>query len=181
MHSIKMHLKFRSFFTVVCLTSLFLIQPSLSLAQFGNLVTTFDLPGDKFEVDSVNKRMYVSSSSTGNIVVIDANTLDEIATIHVGDNPMGMALSQDGSRLYVARSAASSKMPMAPWTSTLARKRRQARKTTGSRQYRVKAGMSSCGSMVRLSHGSTRVGGLVTLSGSIDRIVRMKERTKTCT
>ncbi|WP_455212072.1 GEVED domain-containing protein [Kaarinaea lacus] len=107
MHSIKMRLKSRSFFIAVALISLFFIHPSLTLAQFGNLVTTFNLPGDKFEVDSTNKRIYVSSSNTGNILVVDTNNLANTSTIYVGDNPIGMALSQDGSTLYVARSAVS--------------------------------------------------------------------------
>jgi YVTN family beta-propeller protein len=107
MVAINAVLKLKHLFTVVFYISLFFIQSTLAFAQFGNLVTTFDVPGDKFEVDPTKNRMYVSSSNTGNILVIDTVNLSEIATIYVGDNPVGMALSQDGSALYVAKSAVS--------------------------------------------------------------------------
>lgn len=51
-----------------------------------------------------NERLYVSDESGGNVVVVDPTAGKVLATIAVGRRPRGIAVSADGSRLYVALS-----------------------------------------------------------------------------
>ncbi len=46
--------------------------------------------------------IYVANLGSNNVSVIDSNTNSVIATIPVGDNPDGIAVSVDGTRTYVA-------------------------------------------------------------------------------
>src|SRR5262249_44162245 len=48
--------------------------------------------------------IYVTNETSGNLTVIDAATLNVVATIPLGKRPRGLAASPDGSRLYVALS-----------------------------------------------------------------------------
>jgi YVTN family beta-propeller protein len=47
-------------------------------------------------------RAYVSNEDDGTVTVLDTQRLALIATVPVGKRPRGLALSRDGSRLYVA-------------------------------------------------------------------------------
>jgi YVTN family beta-propeller protein len=51
-----------------------------------------------------DERLYVSDESGGNVVAVDPAAGKIIATIAVGRRPRGVAVSADGSRLYVALS-----------------------------------------------------------------------------
>jgi YVTN family beta-propeller protein len=54
--------------------------------------------------DTAQERLYVSDESGGNVVVVDPAAATVIATIPVGKRPRGIAVSKDGTRLYVALS-----------------------------------------------------------------------------
>ena len=54
--------------------------------------------------DSPGERLYVSDESGGNVVVVDPVAAKVVATIPVGKRPRGIAVSADGTRLYVALS-----------------------------------------------------------------------------
>lgn len=54
--------------------------------------------------EAANQRLYVSDESGGNVVVLDPVAGNVVATIAVGRRPRGIAVSADGSRLYVALS-----------------------------------------------------------------------------
>lgn len=56
------------------------------------------------------ERLYVSNEDDGTVTVIDADRSAALATIAVGKRPRGLALSPDGTRLYVAVSG----MPKCP-------------------------------------------------------------------
>src|SRR5215469_1495898 len=49
-------------------------------------------------------RVYVSNEDDGTVTVVDTLQLAATATIPVGKRPRGLALSHDGTRLYVALS-----------------------------------------------------------------------------
>jgi YVTN family beta-propeller protein len=49
-------------------------------------------------------RAYVSNEDEGTVTVVDTQRLTALATIPVGKRPRGLALSHDGTRLYVALS-----------------------------------------------------------------------------
>ncbi|HKF98246.1 MAG TPA: hypothetical protein VKB20_08320, partial [Steroidobacteraceae bacterium] len=47
-------------------------------------------------------RAYVSNEDDGTVTVVDTQRLAALATLQVGKRPRGVALSHDGTRLYVA-------------------------------------------------------------------------------
>jgi len=49
-------------------------------------------------------RAYVSNEDDGTVTVVDTQRLTAVATLPVGKRPRGLALSHDGTRLYVALS-----------------------------------------------------------------------------
>jgi YVTN family beta-propeller protein len=63
----------------------------------------FVLPGYGATAGSA-ERLYVSDESGGDVVVVDPAAAKVIATVAVGRRPRGIAVSADGSRLYVALS-----------------------------------------------------------------------------
>ncbi|HWW88197.1 MAG TPA: hypothetical protein VNZ26_31585, partial [Vicinamibacterales bacterium] len=46
--------------------------------------------------------LYVTNELSGDLTVIDATTLTQVASIPLGKRPRGIAASPDGTRLYVA-------------------------------------------------------------------------------
>ncbi|MBI4910548.1 MAG: beta-propeller fold lactonase family protein [Acidobacteria bacterium] len=54
------------------------------------------------------QRIYVASTESGVVTVINATTLGLVANIRTGNSPIAMALRPDGSRLYVANVSDSS-------------------------------------------------------------------------
>jgi hypothetical protein len=68
----------------------------------GSLVKTYAVSANKFALNPTNNELYASTSS--GVMVIDTTTLAAV-TIPVSGTPMGLAVSPDGTRLYVATSA----------------------------------------------------------------------------
>ncbi|MFF5212847.1 YncE family protein [Streptosporangium sp. NPDC000396] len=53
-----------------------------------------------------NGRLYVPNEGTDNVSVIDTATNTVVATVNVGDQPRGAALTADGTSLYVPNAGA---------------------------------------------------------------------------
>ncbi|MEZ0255741.1 MAG: beta strand repeat-containing protein [Chthoniobacter sp.] len=77
---------------------------TVSSAATGDLLTTFNFSVNDMVADPTRPLIYASVPSTNSIAVFNSDTLSLVATIPVGSNPMGLVLSPDGSRLYVANS-----------------------------------------------------------------------------
>src|SRR4029079_13773111 len=73
-------------------------------AARGTLENTLNLNVSRFLTNPTRPYMYASIPSTGSVAVINTQTLQQEALINVGSVSGGMALSNDGSRLYVAGS-----------------------------------------------------------------------------
>ena len=84
--------------------SFLLLHPSHASAALGDLDATFNLPASHLAVDPVRPRIYATLTGSNSVAVIDTSTLQLIAVIPVGSNPVGLAVSPDGSTLYVANS-----------------------------------------------------------------------------
>jgi YVTN family beta-propeller protein len=88
----------------------FLIQTATSIqanfipATLGAIDATFNLPVSRFALDPVRPRMYATVTASNSVAVIDTSTLSLVQLIPTGASPIGLAVSPDGSRLYVANS-----------------------------------------------------------------------------
>jgi YVTN family beta-propeller protein len=70
----------------------------------GQLVKTFDYLVNRLAADPKRARIYATVPNSNSVLVFDTNSLSLIATVPVGPTPLGMALSVDGSKLWVANS-----------------------------------------------------------------------------
>ncbi|HEY3594525.1 MAG TPA: hypothetical protein VGL13_11645, partial [Polyangiaceae bacterium] len=66
------------------------------------VVKSFSVGAQFFTADPARHRIYASVPTKNQVVAIDTETLKILATIPVGLGPAGMALSVDGTKLYVA-------------------------------------------------------------------------------
>ena len=73
-------------------------------AARGDLVKTFSLAANRLAVDPIRPRIYATLTGSNSVAVIDTSTLSVIKTIPIGSNPVGLAVSPDASKLYVANS-----------------------------------------------------------------------------
>ncbi len=87
------------------ITSTTSIQANFKPNGFGNLVTLLNIPAARFAADPTRPRIYASLTGSNSVAVIDTSTLSVVGMITVGDSPVGLAVSKDGSTLYVANSA----------------------------------------------------------------------------
>jgi YVTN family beta-propeller protein len=67
-------------------------------------ITTFNFGSADFVENPSDSLMYASVENQDDIEVINENTLSVVGKIPVGSDPTGLALSPDGSTLYVADS-----------------------------------------------------------------------------
>lgn len=74
-------------------------------AYTGQLLATYDYEISRFLMHPSQPIMYASVTNLNSVVAIDTKTLKVVSTTFVGSNPTGMAVSNDGSRLYVANSS----------------------------------------------------------------------------
>lgn len=51
---------------------------------------------------------YIANSGPGTVTVIDVTTQQEVATVTVGDGPLNVSVSPDGSRVYISNSSSNS-------------------------------------------------------------------------
>jgi YVTN family beta-propeller protein len=92
----------KAFACSLAVLAVFCSQPAQ--AAGGDTVATFNFTVNRFLMSPTSPVMYASVPSLNSVVAIDTNTLSVISTTFVGSNPNGMAISNDGSRLYVANS-----------------------------------------------------------------------------
>ncbi len=78
------------------------VRANFAPATLGTLRAAFNLPASYFAVDPVRPRIYATLSGSNSVAVIDTSTLTLVQVIPIGTNPEGLAVSPDGSRLYVA-------------------------------------------------------------------------------
>lgn len=74
----------------------------------GTVLATLPVEPERFLADPVRPRMYASLARSNSVAVIDTQSFTIITTIPVGTNPFGMALSADGTRLWVANRGSTS-------------------------------------------------------------------------
>ena len=67
----------------------------------GKEVASFSFTVSKLLSDPVRSRVYAAETATNSVIVIDTTTLTVAATIPVGSDPVDMAMSFDGSTLFV--------------------------------------------------------------------------------
>jgi YVTN family beta-propeller protein len=62
----------------------------------------YDWTAEAFVIHPTRPVMYASLRDRNSVAIIDTNTLAVRNTVFIGSNPVGMALSPDGGRLYTA-------------------------------------------------------------------------------
>lgn len=93
---------------VQILSFLFVMFLSVTICQAGgDLLVSFDMVAEKFVKDPSRNKIYASLPDENSVAFIDMELLEVTAVIPVGANPAGMAISEDGSKLYVALTGAS--------------------------------------------------------------------------
>ena len=86
-----------------------LLQPvATAHAQSGILLKTFDLKAGKLLLDPTRPRLYATVPAENSIAVINTDTNTVTTTFFIGSNPVDLAISQDGTRLYVANQGSTS-------------------------------------------------------------------------
>ena len=78
--------------------------PMRSGADPGDLVTPFSGTVHDFALNPSNAELYATTDTA--VLVVDTASLTEIGRVSLGNAPRGVAVSPDGTRLYVATSAA---------------------------------------------------------------------------
>lgn len=86
------------------ITSTTSIQANFASNGFGTLVALLNIPAARFAEDPIRPRIYASITGSNSVAVIDTSTLSVVGMVTVGDSPVGLAVSKDGSTLYVANS-----------------------------------------------------------------------------
>ena len=87
----------------VLIVATYCFGASVKAASGDNPVTSFDLVASRLIADSQRGLVYVSITDSNMVAVIDAATLTVTKKLTVGAGPIGMAISPDGKKLYVAQ------------------------------------------------------------------------------
>ncbi len=69
---------------------------------YGRLVRTFPFKAGRLLADPVRPLLYATLPSDNALAVINTDTLEVLANFYIGSNPVALALSPAGDRLYVA-------------------------------------------------------------------------------
>lgn len=85
-----------------------LYRTATGSAPAGTLQAKFDFAVNRLASDPVRPRVYATVPSTNSVAVIDTTTLTVVQSVFVGSNPVGLAVSADGSKLWVANSGSTS-------------------------------------------------------------------------
>ena len=93
-------------FSSLCLALLAaLVQPAAFMqAQSGIVLKTFPLKASKLLVDPSRPQLYATLPDDNSLAVINTDTNTVVTTFFIGSNPVDLAISPDGTRLYVANS-----------------------------------------------------------------------------
>ena len=92
---------------IVLFLVLFVTHPVHAEVQLGTVVGTFPYAPSKILADPVRLRVYVADTNTNSVIVLDTASLKVLASIPTGSGPADMAISEDGTTLYVANSGSS--------------------------------------------------------------------------
>ena len=91
------------------LVSLFIVVASLltpyvthAQAPLGDVAAVFNYNPSKLLADPARTRIYAADPTSNSVIVIDTTTLQVVATIPIGSDPVDMAISPDGNTVYVA-------------------------------------------------------------------------------
>lgn len=76
-------------------------------AQSGQVLAEYNLVASKFVFDTQRNRLYASLYSQNSVVIFNTKNLVLIGSVPVGSNPVGLAISADNNKLYIATSGAS--------------------------------------------------------------------------
>ena len=85
-----------------------LLQPTTTHAQSGILLKTFNVKAGKLLLDPKRPRLYATLPLDNSLAVIDTNTNTVTSTFFIGSSPADLAISPDGTRLYVANRGSTS-------------------------------------------------------------------------
>lgn len=97
------------------------LMQGLAMAAPGDFLKEFNLTAHSFVMDRARNIVYASVTDTNSVAIIDMNQLALLDTVFVGSQPRGLALSPDGTLLYVATAGASSIAVVNLLTRTLVR------------------------------------------------------------
>lgn len=90
--------------TIYLLVTVSLFVVRIGFANYGSELTSFDFGTSDIVRDDTRDRVYCTVPATNSVVVIDSETLNQVASIFTGSNPQAMDISSDGAFLYVANS-----------------------------------------------------------------------------
>lgn len=79
------------------------LDTSAQAACGDNPKTSFDLVASRLIADAQRGLIYASITDSNMVAVIDAATLTVTKKLTVGAGPIGMSISPDGKKLYVAQ------------------------------------------------------------------------------
>ena len=83
-------------------------QPAATTsAQSGIVLKTFPVRAGKLLLDPTRSRLYATLPQDNGLAVIDTDTNSLLTTLTVGASPVDLAISPDGTRLYVAKGSSS--------------------------------------------------------------------------
>jgi YVTN family beta-propeller protein len=74
----------------------------MEAAASAKVAATFSAAASRFTADPVRGYIYASVRDDNTVMVIDPSTLTVVKTLTVGASPIGMSISPDGAKLYVA-------------------------------------------------------------------------------
>src|SRR5205809_428945 len=85
---------------------MFLLDARVLAAAFGSVIATYPGAPNDMILNPVHPYLYYTvgavGSSSNAVCVVNTQSLVQVASISFGQTPRGLAVSQDGSRLYVA-------------------------------------------------------------------------------
>ena len=85
---------------------LLFLTPTTALAQLGRLEATYPSLGvSKFVLHPTQPYIYATVWSHNSVAIINTNTLVLEDLVSIGSGPQGLAITSDGSRLYVANAS----------------------------------------------------------------------------
>lgn len=88
----------------VLVFGLAILTSGTGYADYGAELASYDFGTADIARDDARSRVYCAVPSQNSVVVIDSDSLEVIATIYTGSNPIALDVSPDGQRLYVANS-----------------------------------------------------------------------------
>ncbi|MEN3369023.1 MAG: large repetitive protein [Verrucomicrobiota bacterium] len=86
------------------LTIQIVVMAPSSNSNQGVMLKKLDISVGRLAVDRYRPRVYATVPASNSVVVVNTASLEVIKTIAIGSNPVGLSVSTDGSKLWVANS-----------------------------------------------------------------------------